>query len=540
MLETKDLSDRFYNAEKLLWSISLILIFSSIFGIQENPIKIIEVEFKSYQDSIRATAALLIATSIYQLIEFHLSEPKNKTKTQRIRLAPSILVSLVALATAYPIAIQNTAYEEVTPTWYLAFLGVSLLTASSLSMLTFSAFMIRSKEESNRLKIPRIPIAIKAQITLQTPLLAILITINALIIFFAPPQARPIGIAILSLVSFCFILSTITPLLKRNQAFAQGESRLDKLRAAFDSHDHSYFLADQMPETMTIHTKSPQELQKEISAKFKIDEPPKNIEFRVQTLEPFQIAFKPKTPQNDPEFDLITEPQGKHYLKVKILPALEHIPPKDLSLPVKAIARNAQEFLKNHKKGRNQDPGAALNYALKQTAITTLTENHTKEIPVDVLTTGNQELISKYISSNTDLNQRQAHGWTPLIMAIAQGDIHTEKSLLDLGADPDIKNLQGRSPLHFAARYANLESSLLLIEYGANINTQDSEGNTPLIIGTIYGRLEIVDALIKSGADIEIKNNKKETALELSQKLRHGKIAKALRMKTKQSGESAS
>ncbi|MCE5364983.1 ankyrin repeat domain-containing protein [Pseudomonas anguilliseptica] len=530
----KDLSDRYYTAEKFLWFISLITILSTFYGDQETPIKLIEFEFKNYQDSTRAAIILLIAAAVYQLIEFNLSHIKNKTASQHIRISLSAALFCIALTTAYPIATQNTAYAEISLLWYLAFLVTSLLTGISVSMLAFSAIMIRTKEEAKQLKLPRIPFAVKSQLLLQASVLPLLITANITIFHYTPEPARPIGLFILLISVIYFTLSTTYQFLLKDK----DSNKLQKLREAFNSHDHGYLLADQDSEHPEhLNELPPHELQKKISAHYSLPETPKNIEFQVKTLEPIGINFTPKknTPQADPTFKLKKSTEKQSHLKVKIISNSKIISNRVLELPISALERNATEFLKNHKKGQDQSHQKAFNYALKQAAKIALMQPVSESQSIDFITTGNRSLISNYIDKKTDLNERAAYGWTPLMMAIAQGDLETAKTLLDLGADPDITNLQKRSALHFAARYANLESCLLLIEYGANLNIQDTRGNTPLIIATSYGSLEIVEALVSAGADTGIQNALKESALNLSQKLRHGKIAKILRKKTNKS-----
>lgn len=485
-----------------------------------------EINFKNFQYSIRAAEFLLIATAAYQFIEFKLSDIQNKTFAQYLRASFSVILSCIALNAAHPTATLDTAYSEISLLWYFSFLAASFLIGASVSMLVYSAIMIRPKREAQQLKVPRIPFAIKAQLYFQIAALSILSTIYFTILYYSPEPTKPVGVFALIVSVIYFTLSTTYSLLLKIEP-----RNLRKLRDAFSAHDQRLLAADASPEDLNLLKEPPRELQKEIKSRYALPESPDRAEFKVQTLEGISINFTPKKthPPTPPNFKLRTSEKNQSLLKVKIISSSILISNKILNLPISSIEIMAVDFLSNHNKGQDQSPHKALNYALKQVAIIEFTQSQEEAQAVDIITTGNRKLISKYLDKNTDLNEQGVNGWTPLMMAIAQGDLEIATTLLDLGADPDIKNLQNRSALHFAARYANLDSCLLLIEYGANLNIQDDIGNTPLIIATSYGSLEVVEALVKAGADIKIENHLKETALIISQKSRYGNISKILR-----------
>jgi len=94
---------------------------------------------------------------------------------------------------------------------------------------------------------------------------------------------------------------------------------------------------------------------------------------------------------------------------------------------------------------------------------------------------GNAKDVNQHIAANTDLNEKDAYGSTPL---------------------------------HIAATFDKTDIAILLIEGGANVNKTDANGSTPLHTAAFFGRIDIVKALLENNADISIRNSYNSTALE--------------------------
>jgi hypothetical protein len=93
---------------------------------------------------------------------------------------------------------------------------------------------------------------------------------------------------------------------------------------------------------------------------------------------------------------------------------------------------------------------------------------------------GNVEAIRKHVEAGSDLNEKDAYGSTPLIIAATFGKTEVAKVLIDAGADVNVTNNDGGTALHAAAFLCRPEIVSLLLENGADTDVRDGFGNTPL------------------------------------------------------------
>lgn len=138
----------------------------------------------------------------------------------------------------------------------------------------------------------------------------------------------------------------------------------------------------------------------------------------------------------------------------------------------------------------------------------------------------NQMICIRYlIERNAYLNAKTNAGLTPTHVAAMNGHNSSLECLLEAGADSNLTDLYRTSPLQMAAEKGHLSCSTLLAQYGANINSIDYLGNTPLhfALRTIKKNLHdkiiqraIVKFLLEQDADIFLKNKHGKTALDFA------------------------
>jgi hypothetical protein len=96
-----------------------------------------------------------------------------------------------------------------------------------------------------------------------------------------------------------------------------------------------------------------------------------------------------------------------------------------------------------------------------------------------------------------------------LLKVSRQGDVQALKLLLAGGLSPNIKeSVNGISPLLEGAKYGQLQVVMTLLEKGANPDIRNHEGQTALMLAAQKGDKRILQALIKSGARPDVKDLK--------------------------------
>ncbi|KAH9209876.1 ankyrin repeat-containing domain protein, partial [Leptodontidium sp. 2 PMI_412] len=82
--------------------------------------------------------------------------------------------------------------------------------------------------------------------------------------------------------------------------------------------------------------------------------------------------------------------------------------------------------------------------------------------------------------STSEINAVDCQGRTVLAWAAIRGDDVSLNTLLDFGADPNLRALNGDAPLHYAVRAQSPGCVEPLIEKGANVNAQNAWKVNPL------------------------------------------------------------
>ena len=142
----------------------------------------------------------------------------------------------------------------------------------------------------------------------------------------------------------------------------------------------------------------------------------------------------------------------------------------------------------------------------------------------------NKEQVQKLIDQGVDVNQLEANGDAPLIMAAYKGYSEIVEMLLKAGADvtavdPGMK----ATALHAAAYAGRTEAARLLIEYGIDVDAQGPyNGYTALHDAIWQNNVQTAAMIIDAGPDLSIENHEGQTALVMAQARGRGEIVELI------------
>ena len=101
-----------------------------------------------------------------------------------------------------------------------------------------------------------------------------------------------------------------------------------------------------------------------------------------------------------------------------------------------------------------------------------------------------------------DLNIKNSAEETPLCAALARGQLHLAKQMIQSGADVNVTDGSGLSLLLRAIQEKNISAATFLLSQGADINTRSPQGLTPLELAVQKEADNIVEKLAAAGADM--------------------------------------
>ena len=112
-------------------------------------------------------------------------------------------------------------------------------------------------------------------------------------------------------------------------------------------------------------------------------------------------------------------------------------------------------------------------FGITENAIITATKNNHTNVVIDLIK-----------SKNLDVNTiKDAFNNTLLCISSSRGNLDlTERLIVELNANVNIRNVNGNSPLILAANKDNLPMLELLLKYGAKLNVLNNFGNSAFLI----------------------------------------------------------
>lgn len=96
---------------------------------------------------------------------------------------------------------------------------------------------------------------------------------------------------------------------------------------------------------------------------------------------------------------------------------------------------------------------------------------------------------------------------TPLALAVRRGEDRIAWYLLSRGASPDYAGADGMTPLMLAAADGERRLVQLLLSAGANVNAESQNGQTPVLLAARGGHLAVVKVLLSAGANVNVSQN---------------------------------
>ncbi len=150
-----------------------------------------------------------------------------------------------------------------------------------------------------------------------------------------------------------------------------------------------------------------------------------------------------------------------------------------------------------------------------------LAKNYGKETTlIRAVQFGDTMTVHLLINKGVAVNENP-WGFTALMYATRYANWPCVFSLLDNGADPDIRDNMNLPPVQWAAEQNNIDAVKALLKNTKNINTVDSFGRmTPLMWATYneHDNPQIIQAFLDKVALLNIKDKNGETALSWAMK----------------------
>jgi ankyrin repeat protein len=122
------------------------------------------------------------------------------------------------------------------------------------------------------------------------------------------------------------------------------------------------------------------------------------------------------------------------------------------------------------------------------------------------------ELKALY-ANGANVNARDVHGLTSIMMAAEVGNLNCVKYLASQGADVQAQETSGWTALHFASNADKPDCVMYLVSVGADVNKQNYVGGTALLYAAEAGDVSCATFLIRSKANVNIKDNDGMTPL---------------------------
>lgn len=134
------------------------------------------------------------------------------------------------------------------------------------------------------------------------------------------------------------------------------------------------------------------------------------------------------------------------------------------------------------------------------------------------------EIVEYLVSEGADINALDKEHRSPILLAASRGGWKTVHTLIRLGANISVKDVNSRNVLHlvimnggrleeFAKEVSKTQSNTQLLQL---LNEKDQSGCSPLHYASREGHIRSLENLIRLGACINLKNNNNESPLHFA------------------------
>jgi ankyrin repeat protein len=129
---------------------------------------------------------------------------------------------------------------------------------------------------------------------------------------------------------------------------------------------------------------------------------------------------------------------------------------------------------------------------------------------------GDVETIGSLLDAGKSVNSVDDHGWTPIMVALINGQLHVAIMLAGRGADLSRVSNSGLNVLRCAAIDGNIDCiEWVLANTSIDVNSTTNIGGwTPIINAVNHGHLDAGKLLVEKGANLFMKNNDGESAID--------------------------
>lgn len=141
---------------------------------------------------------------------------------------------------------------------------------------------------------------------------------------------------------------------------------------------------------------------------------------------------------------------------------------------------------------------------------------------------GYEEILQELIDAGAELNFRNQDNETALMIAAVAGQARSLEILIDAHADLEVLGPGDRTALMMAAKEGQSESVRILVKAGAKLETRDRFEKTALMLAATEGNPESIEALMQAKADSTITDKRGRTVLMLAIDMGHAESAKVI------------